>query len=345
MGKQAGALISRPELRERVDAIPSVSLGYYPTPLDDAPRLSAELGGPRILIKREDASGLALGGNKTRMMEFYMADALSRGSDSMVIGLRAQSNFVRQAVAAARKVGLEPFVILGGIQDVYQGNVLLDDLLGANIRNVETTDLPTLYAMADELGGELVSQGRRPYVLNNHFGALPLEAVSFVGCALELWDQMDALDIRADCIWMSSAKGTQAGLILGTRCLGLDCRIVATNYFDHKTSWEIQRVVAEEVNSAAEFLKLDVRVSPEEVTSLSEYIGESYWTVTPEAVEAIRLVGRTEGLLLDPMYTGKAMAGLIDHVRKGKFGSGETVVFIHTGGHPALFSHNLALTR
>jgi 1-aminocyclopropane-1-carboxylate deaminase/D-cysteine desulfhydrase-like pyridoxal-dependent ACC family enzyme len=345
MGNKTEAHISRSELRKRINAIPRSSLGYYPTPLDDAPRLSAELGGPRILIKREDVSGLALGGNKTRMMEFYMADALNRDSDSVVIGLRAQSNFARQAVAAARKVGLEPFVILGGIQDVYQGNVLLDDLLGANIRNVETTDLPTLYTMADELGAELISRGNRPYVLNHHFNNLPLETVSFVDCTLELWDQMEARHIEADCIWMSSAKGTQAGLILGTRSLELDCRIMATNYFDHKSSWEIQQVVAEEANSAAELLNLDVRVSPEDVTSLSEYIGESYWTITPEAVEAIRLVGRTEGLLLDPMYTGKAMAGLVDHIRKGKFGSGETVVFIHTGGHPALFSHNRALTE
>ncbi len=331
-----------------LDSQPRVSLATLPTPLAEAPRLREALGGPsrcpRILIKRDDLTGLALGGNKARKLEFLLADALAQHADVVVTSGATQSNHARLTAAAARAVGLDCVLVLSARQDdpPLQGNLLLDRLLGATIHFIENAD-PRYAVAADEVEriAEIVDgltrDGRRPYVIPIG-GSSPIGALGYVAGTLELRDQLAASGIHVDRLYFASgSRGTQAGLELGARAFECAYRLhgIAVSAGEEEKCLRATRLA----NEAAVLLGLPIRVDPSELFTDQRFIGAGYGIPTAECVEAIKLVARHEAIFLDPVYTGKAMAGLIDDVRRGAIDPHETVVFLHTGGAPALFAH------
>jgi D-cysteine desulfhydrase family pyridoxal phosphate-dependent enzyme len=332
--------LNRAALQARIDALPRVRLAHLPTPLEHCPRLSAALGGVDVWIKRDDLTGLAFGGNKTRQLEFLFADILAAGADTVVAGAYTQSNWCRQITGAARKLGLEVALVLlhGERGPALQGNLLLDRLMGAEVTVVDLDSMERLTPLLEAKGAELARAGRRPYVVRP-FGLdkLTLGALGYVNGALELDAQLDEAGIDPDFLYLCGANMTPAGMMLGLRALGRRARLVnlAPIVWSEPRAVDIARIAA----AAAARLDLDVRIAPADIENHDEYIGERYGVVTEGAREALRLVAGTEGIILDPVYSAKAMAGLIDHARTGRIGSGQTVVFVHTGGTPALFAY------
>ena len=334
---QPNPIVTRAELCRRIEQVPQVDIGHFPTPLEECLRLSEVLGGPRIFIKREDCSGLAFGGNKVRQLTFTIGEAVHQGADTIVHGAASQSNHCRQAAAAAAKLGLQCHLRLSrDHKTVVQGNLLLDHLAGANLELVNATLGPELDAIKYALAEELKKEGLKPYVI-----AAPrstaLAAVSFAWCITEIHEQQAAMGIEADWIYAGSAGGTQGGLILGTKALGMKLKPVGISPIDWDDRVERVRNAA---NDAAEILDLDLGITDDDVDNTDAYVGEAYGVMTRECIEALKLVAQTEGIFLDPSYTSKAFAGLIDHIRKGKLTSDEMAIFLHTGGTPALFAYN-----
>ena len=332
--------LSRAALQARIDALPRVRLAHLPTPLEHCPRLGAALGGVDVWIKRDDLTGLAFGGNKTRQLEFLFADILAAGADTVVAGAYTQSNWCRQITGAARKLGLEVALVLlhGERGPALQGNLLLDRLMGAEVTVVDLDSMERLTPLLEAKGAELARAGRKPYVVRP-FGLdkLTLGALGYVNGALELDAQLDAAGIDPDFLYLCGANMTPAGMMLGLRALGRSARLVnlAPIVWSEPRAVDIARIAA----AAAARLDLDVRIAPADIENHDEYIGERYGVVTEGAREALRLVAGTEGIILDPVYSAKAMAGLIDHARTGRIAPGQTVVFVHTGGTPALFAY------
>ena len=340
--------MNEPQIKEEdilsaIGQLARVRLAYLPTPLHDCPRLSAALGGPRILFKRDDLTGLAFGGNKARQLEFILGDALDKGADMIVSGASSISNMCRMGAAACAKLGLPLVLILrGSEEEERQGNLLLDWLLGAEIRMVkEEGDYEALIDMMKEVADGFGEQGRKPYVMRFIDDGAILATIAYVDAALELFAQLDELGVRADWIYMCSGGRTQAGVLLATKALGRDCQIVGIEPSHEK---DTALTISQLVTDSAARLGLDVSCSPDEVFNYSDYVGEAFGVVTERSLEAVRLIAETEGIILEPIWTGKAMAGLIDHIRRGVIGPGETVVFIHTGGQPVLFSYHKAFT-
>ena len=325
------------DLCDRIAQVPQVDLGHFPTPLEDCPRLSERLGGPRILIKREDCSGLAFGGNKVRQLTFTIGEAIHLGADTIVHGAASQSNHCRQAAAACAQLGLKCYLRLSrDHKSIVQGNLLLDHLSGADVEVVDVPFGDELHAVKEALAEELKAEGLKPYVVGGpHAGALA--AVGFTWCLSEIYGQQKSVGIEADWIYVASAGGTQAGLVLGSKALGMKAKPVGFA----PLSWDdrIERVRSA-ANGAAAILGLDVTVSDNEVRNTDAFVGQGYGILTPECAEAIKLVAQTEGIFLDPVYSGKAMAGLISHVESGQLTSDDTVIFLHTGGTPQLFVYN-----
>jgi len=339
-----------------IEKLPRVKLGFFPTPLVEAQHLSSVLGGPRILIKREDLCGLALGGNKVRKLEFIMADVKQKGYDAVISTAGSQSNWCLQVAAAARKLGMEAaFVHFSGVHPEVQGNLLLHHILGVENRILEGTvkqegtriALTGSYAAEkDKVMGQLVKKfrekGRKAIILNAVDISDPCNlqgASAYVDAVDELEKQLEAQKVDANYLVFAQGSGTMhAGLILGVKALKSSMKTVGI---------AVSRPAAEGINNAvinanatAKFLGLDVSITPDEVTVYDDYIGAGYGAMTEQCLEAIKLVAQTEGIFLDPVYTGKAMAGLIDLIKKGRFKSRDTIVFIHTGGIPALFAYH-----
>ena len=334
------APLSPQALRTRIDALPRVRLAHLPTPLEHCPRLTAALGGPQIYIKRDDLTGLAFGGNKTRQLEFLFADILAQGSDIVVAGAYAQSNWCRQITAAARKLGLDAaLVLVHGVKGpMLQGNLLLDRLMGADVTVVDLDDMHDLQPLLERRAEALAAEGRRPYIVAPFSLELQsLSAVGYVNAMIELDEQLRAVNARADKIYLAGANMTPAGLAMGARALGSGATVVSIS----PIRWEDDRAtdIARVATATAERLGLGIRIEPGDIVSDDGYIGERYGLLTPEARAALKLVAGTEGIILDPVYSGKAMAGMIDHIRRGRIGRDETVVFVHTGGTPALFAY------
>ena len=323
--------------------LPRISLGNYPTPLTEAHFLSAALGGPRILIKRDELTGLALGGNKCRKLELVMADARLKGVDTVITTGSSQSNFALQMATAARILDMEAYLVLvKGAHSETQGNLLLHDILDSKVRIIEVDPSELLggiiMSKMNALADELSQQGRHPLVIPA--GAhVPLGAAGWVNAADEIRQQLQARNINAQYIVVTTGScGTQAGLEVGVKYLGLPLKVIGISVF-HKTASAITEVV-NMANETAKFLNLEVTFTPDEITVYDDYIGEGYGRITDGCLQAIRLVAQTEGIFLDPVYTGKAMAGLIDLIRKGRFTAKDTIVFIHSGGIPALFAYD-----
>lgn len=324
------------EIRARLATLPRVPLALYPTPLHEAPRLAKAIGIERLFIKRDDLTGLAFGGNKTRNLEFRMADAVAKRADVFIAGLESQSNSARQVTAAANRLGMKPILVLRRDRDWdWQGNLLIDRILGADIRFVESGDPKEIDAALIAVAEEQRALGRNPYVMNHNPAFALGSALAYLESTLEIVEQLTMLGVEASHLYMASGNKGHAGLILGRKLLGASFRTVAISQ-----RYGADRVpgAVDGVRSAAEALGWTVDIKPDEVESYDDYVGDAYGHPTPAGLEAIALAARTEGLLLDPIYTGKAMAGLIDHARGGRVPAESTVVFIHTGGLPALFA-------
>ena len=317
------------------DRLARVRLGHLPTPLHEMPRLARALGGPRLFVKRDDQTGLATGGNKTRKLEFSVAEALRRDADTLVTLGAVQSNHARQTAAAAAACGLRCVIVLRGhAPTVATGNLLLDHLLGARI--VFAGEHPLEQAGEDVVAAE-TAEGHRPYLIP--VGASDeIGAAGFVAALEELKAQLDALRLRVDrVVFASSSFGTQAGLCVGAKALGFEAQLAGIAI--DSTREELQASVAEIAARLSARIGVETSVPAGEVVAYDAYVGGGYAVLGQPERDAIQLAARHEGILLDPVYTGRAMAGLIDLVRRGEFSGDETIVFWHTGGTPALFAY------
>lgn len=315
--------------------IPRVKLAILPTPLEFMDNLSQSLGGPQILIKRDDLTGLATGGNKTRKLEFLLGDALNLKANVVVTGANAQSNHVRQTAAAARKLGLDVVLVISDEEpQEINGNLLLDKILGAELRFVGGAE-EDLGPKMEKVAQELSEAGRRPYVIHK-FGSVPKGTVGYINAFVELVNQLNQQQIAIDNMIVAGGGGTYAGLCLGAKAMSSDVDVTGVAISTRTINWKNK--VSELINETAAYLSLDIKIKPQEVNVLTGYVGGGYGVPTEGMVEAIKLVAQSEGILLDPIYTGKAMAGLIDLIRKGIFNKKDKVLFWHTGGIPSLFT-------
>lgn len=330
------------ELRARIDSLPRVGLATLPTPLHEIPRFAEAIGGPRIFIKRDDLTGLAFGGNKTRMFEFLLAQAIEEGADTIIGGAGVQSNYSRQLAAACRALGLDVYLVLrrirGDKDNDIQGNLLLDLLAGAKVRIMDATaeeQANAMYALAEELERD----GKKPYVVRlAQDKNLSPDVIAYANCFCEIVEQSEVLQIQPTHLYCASYDSTQAGLELGRAALGSNIRIMGIAPADWLHGGAAA-LVSKYANQAAGSLGVPYHIDPDDVFNTEDFVGQGYGIVTPEGVEMIKLLARTEGIYLDPVYTSKAMAGLRDHVRQGILTSKDTVVFLHTGGTPALFAY------
>ncbi len=342
----AASTLTTDQLRSYVSRLPRSPLGHLPTPLEPLPRFSEALGGPQISIKRDDCTGLAFGGNKTRHNEFLIADALVKGADMFVWGAGIQSNNCRQTAAACAKAGLDCHLVLGRGKpadgpDLVQGNLLLDHLLGASVEIVDDEVGPGVDAKIAAAAERFRAKGRKVYEWDRHT-VKPLAAVSYMLCMVEIVEQAAQAGFTPTAVYGCSAGSTGSGLSIAAAALGQSFPVW------HITPivwpWNCQQDMARIANQAAELIGLKTRLETEDILVTEEYVGPEYGKVTPGCLEALSLLARTEGIFLDPTYSGKAMAGLIDRIRKGQFNSNDHVVFVHTGGTPALFAYNDVLS-
>ena len=320
---------------------PRVSLGFFPTPLIELPNLAAALGGARIFMKRDDQTGLALGGNKTRKLEYILGDALAQGCDTVITAGAEQSNHCRQTAAAAARLKLECHLILGGTEpDSARGNLLLDRIMGSHIHwagdHRKGEDIPQLFE-------QLKSAGKRPYVVP-YGGSNELGAIAFAEATRELTSQSGE-ERFTHVVFASSSGGTHAGLMLGKFICDQAYRLVGINIDKEETGEPaFDRHILSLANRTAALLEIEHRFSTEDLILAPGYTGAGYGVVGELEREAISLTARTEGILLDPVYTGRAMGGLIDMIRTGEIGKNDSVLFWHTGGAPALFAYASELT-
>jgi D-cysteine desulfhydrase/L-cysteate sulfo-lyase len=323
-------------IRERIARVPRVKLALTPTPLQEAPNLTRALGGPRILIKRDDLTGVAFGGNKLRNLEFRLARTMAEQPDTVVVGLDLQSNSARQTIGACNKLGLKTILVLEGRKpDVVQGNLLVDYLLGAEVVFAPTREAQR--AALDECARRVREAGGRPHILNDNPMFDVASALAYLETTLEMLEQLVAIGMQPTALYMSSSGKGQAGLVLGKRLTNSGHSVegvTATDEFD------VPSRTTEIANETLQVLGLDVRVSAEEIHNDTRFVGPGYGIPTDACVEAVRLFARTEGVILDPIYTGKAAAGMLAHIREGRYGKEDTVVFVHTGGTPAVFTWN-----
>ena len=329
--------LSTTELRQHAARLPRVDLAHLPTPLEEAPRFADALGGIRVFVKRDDCTGLLLGGNKTRHNEFIMADALAAGCDTVVWGAGVQSNNCRQTAAACARLGLDCHLFLArtGHGEEVQGNLLLDHLVGARVSIVDAALGPELDAYLMERAEELKAQGRRPYVWDR-VRVRPLGAVSYALCLAEVLDQMESSGLKPSVVYVSSTGATGAGLALGRAVLGMEAPV--RSICPLRWPWDVRADMADIANQAAALLDVPHRLRAADIDASEDYVGPGYGVLTPQAREAFSMLARNEGILLDPVYTAKALAALVDDVRQRRH-PGEVLVFLHTGGQPAVFAY------
>lgn len=326
---------SESELRERLGRLPRLQLAALPTPLQPLPRLSQVLGGPQLWIKREDLTGLAFGGNKIREFEYSIAPAVAAGCDVLVHSAAAQSNQSRQTAAVAAKLGLKAVQV--GRADAHshlQGNLLLSHLFGAEVHLAPVAEQS---AALQSMMQQLRDDGHKPY--NTSTDGAVYRGIAYVDGFLELWGQLQAADVHPDAIYVCSGAHTHTGMVVAARALGLtDLRFVGISPSPRDDAKAAQ-TMAELAAEHCRILDLDIEVTPQDLESYAAYVGPDYGVITDGSREALRLAGQSEGLVLDPGYTGKTMAGLIDHIRQGWWTKDHTVLFVHTGGTPALFAY------
>lgn len=315
-------------------SIPKVSLGIYPTPLQPALRFGGRLG-HKIWLKRDDLCGLALGGNKIRKLEYLLADALAKGYDYIITTGAAQSNHATLTAAACRRLGLEVELILKG-RGVTEplGNLLLDQLLDVPVTMIDADDYAPVYAAIDQKCRGLTAAGRKPYVIPVG-GSVPLGALGYVDCVAEMAAQAETMGFKIDhIVACSGSGGTHAGLLLGAARLNPAPKVTAVMAAPEE---DFQKTIFDLTLAAADILGQKTSLTLDDVI-LKDYIGPGYAQMSRAGLSAIKTLASLEGIFIDPVYTGKTLAGLIDLCQKGYFRPDENIVFIHSGGAPALFA-------
>ena len=315
--------------------LPRLHFAHLPTAIEELPRLTKYLSGPRILVKRDDQTGLAFGGNKTRKLEFLVAEALDQGAKMLITAGALQSNHCRQTAAAAARFGLDCILVLNGQMPAQpSANLLLDEMFGAEI--VTVADRAYREQTLQETFDKASVAGRRPYLVP-YGGSSPTGALGYAFAVEEFMKQ----NIRVD--WMvfgTSSGGTHAGLVLGQRVFGFKGKVLGIS-IDESEDW-LKTRVSQLASDASEKLGKRIEFTREAVLANEDYCRAGYGVLTDAEREAVRLFAKYEGLLLDPVYTGRAAAGMIDLIRKGFFKQDETILFWHTGGQPALFADKYA---
>jgi D-cysteine desulfhydrase len=315
--------------------ISRLHFAHLPTPIETLPRLSDALGGPRLLIKRDDQTGLAFGGNKTRKLEFLVAEAREQSAKTLISGGASQSNHCRQTAAVAARFGFKCILVLTGNEpEQPSANLFLDKLFGAQI--VYVAERKDRDRILHEIFDRAAKDGMKPYLVP-YGGSNPTGALGYAFAMQELVEQSS----RADWIvFATSSGGTHAGLLLGQRVFGYKGKMLGIS-IDESEEW-LKEHVSAVASLASEKLGKRVEFTPDEVLANANYCSAGYGVLTEAEREAIRLFARYEGILLDPIYTGRAAAGMIDLIRKGFFKKDEAVLFLHTGGQPALFADQYA---
>lgn len=345
-------------LRTRLQLFPIERLISRPTPFAPLPNLTKKLEGPELFIKRDDLTGLAFGGNKSRKLEYIIPDMLAKKADTVVTWASVQSNWCLQTAAAARKFGIKPVLLLFKTHDLPNepdGNLLLDHILGAEVRMMEAEpgkiiQEDEIREIMDELVQEIMEWGYQPYVAPIGGSSpgwsmeKPLGALGYVDAYLEMREQMEKLSVEPDAIVHATGSGgTQAGLTLAAKIMNPEAKVVGISVSEKPPEYddEIWRIV----QSTQDALEIDVEISAEDIHIIDDYIGEGYGILDQPVTNAIRTAAETEAIFLDPAYTGKAMAGMLDLIKKGFFKPGERIVFWHTGGTPALFPNKHGLMK
>ncbi len=324
--------------------IPRLHFAHLPTPIEELPRLSEKLGGPKILIKRDDQTGLAFGGNKTRKLEFLIAEAQEQGTKMLISAGALQSNHCRQTAAAAARFGFDCTLVLNGeMPNQPSANLLLDQMFGAQI--ISVADRKDRDRILQETYDKAVAAGTKPYLVP-YGGSSPTGALGYAFAMEELMNQMRDLRVLQELggldwiVFGTSSGGTQAGLILGQRVFGFKGKVLGIS-IDESEEW-LKTHVSALASDASERLRERIEFTPADVLANANYCRAGYGVLTDAEREAVKLFAKYEGLLLDPVYTGRAAAGMIDLIRKGFFKKDETILFWHTGGQPALFAEKYA---
>ncbi|MFB0565555.1 MAG: D-cysteine desulfhydrase family protein [Candidatus Aminicenantaceae bacterium] len=352
------ATISMPEMKERIGKFPKKDLVHLPTPFKKLENLSKELEGPEIFIKRDDLTGLAFGGNKSRKLEYIIQDVLDKKADVIITWASLQSNWCLQTAATARKFGIKPVLLLFKTYDLpeeYDGNLLLDLILDADIRIREAEKGKVVseedaFEIIDEIVNEVKEWGYNAYIApigGSMVGGsmeYPLGAISYVNAFAEMLEQAVPLGIDVNYIVHASGSGgTQAGLVVGAKALREKVKVLGISVSEEKESYGkyIETIAKDTVKA----LNLDLGISREDIIIFDEYIREGYGIVNKEVSGVLRLIATKEAIMLDPVYTGKAMVALIDLIKKGFFKKEDKIVFFHTGGTPAIFPNKHTLVN
>mgnify|MGYP001267210572 FL=1 len=321
---------------------PRVSLAHLPTPLEFLPRLTKHLGGPNVYVKRDDCTGLGTGGNKTRKLEFLMADAIKKKADLIITQGAVQSNHARQTAAAAAKIGMKCELVfekrVADATTAYKesGNVFLDKLFGANIHEVANGSDMT--KEMEDLSDQLREKGSNPYIIPGG-GSNPIGALGYVDCVIELIAQAKSKDITFDSIIMATGSaGTQAGLVVGSKITKSNIPVLGIGVNAPKEAQEEK--VFKLASDLSDFMGLPSLVSRDDIVANCDYVGDGYGIPTLGMNKALLQLARLEGLLFDPVYSGKGLAGMIDLIGKGYFENQKNIVFIHTGGAAGLFAYH-----
>ena len=329
------------DLATTLAKFPRQRLGHLPTPLEPMDRLSEILGGPRLWVKRDDCTGLSSGGNKTRKLEFLMGEACQQGVDTIITQGATQSNHARQTAAAAAKLGMACHILLedrtGSNDENYKlnGNVLLDRLHGASVS--KRGGGANMNAEMDILAEKLAQEGKKPYIIPGG-GSNPIGALGYVNCAREVVEQATGMGLQINAlVHATGSSGTQAGLVAGLTALQSDMHLLGIGVRAPQEKQE--QMVFDLAQRTAEYLGTGLQINRSDVRANCTYVGAGYGMPTDGMVDAVKLLARSEGLLFDPVYSGKGLDGLIDQVRKGYFYDMENVVFLHTGGSVSLFGY------
>ena len=341
VAETADATEHLPLLKRALEKFPRIELGHLPTPLEPMDRLSEALGGPRIWVKRDDCTGLSSGGNKTRKLEFLMAEARKVGADTVITQGATQSNHARQTAAASAKLGMDCHILLedrtGSEAPAYNlnGNVLLNQLHGATI--AKRAGGADMNAEMEELAATLKSDGRKPYIIPGG-GSNRVGALGYVNCAAELTEQAQAMGVTLDAlVHATGSAGTQAGLVAGLAALSSNIHLLGIGVRAPREKQE--EMVYDLACKTMDYLGMGVEIDRAAVRANCDYVGPGYGLPTDGMRDALLLLARLEGLLFDPVYSGKGLDGLIDQVRKGTFDGMKNIAFLHTGGSAALFGY------
>ena len=324
--------------------LPRLELAKLPTPLDRVENLGKSLGDLDLWFKRDDLTGFGLGGNKVRSLEYLAADAMKVNSNILITGGSYGSNHVRTTMAVAAHLGLRGVAVLSGTRpSKANGNLLLNQLLDAKLVFTGNPDRSYIDNYIEDEAESLRGKGESPYMIRRG-GVSSLGCIGYVSAAVEICSQLQSLNLNPDILLCATGCGvTQAGLLVGFKLMGLNCQLYGITV--SRTRDECIAYIKQLINETEDVLGLDSRVRNDEIFVFDEYIGEGYSVPTSEGIDAIRLVAQTEGIFLDPIYTGKAMAGLTDLVKKDLIGSDNTVIFLHTGGSPSIFSNSTIISN